>query len=281
MHAQVQGTRGDCNETAVWRWEQRESKVRGRSNVGRLAKEIIDSSIRGDPPVIEQDEVRSQLRRFAMIVGDDDRCSRKLAKQSWKFPQEEGVRLGVEPGEGLIQQRNRRAQRQGACQVQALGFAPGKRQRRTFDEVFDSKCVRYLFDPLGTRWRRQSPESQANVEVFSDGSAQDDGPLKRYCDVLRRITGAPYGFAIEHYASGVRPLKAGNDAQQRRLSRPIAANQRRHRSRSKFQVRNIEHFSASTPERNLLQQNVHRAERCCMVVSARLTAKAIDRSTIP
>ena len=173
-----------------------------------------------------------QLQRLFLVVGDEDAGQAHAVMQAAQPAAQLLAHLGVQRAERLVQQQQLGLDRQRAGQRHALPLAAGKLRRIAVLQIAELHQLQQAQHPLADLALGHAFRTALDAETEGDvvehrHVAEQRVVLEHEADiaVARRGSRPPAGNA-SFSAAGIRPVQAGEDAQQRGLARSRRAEQR-------------------------------------------------------
>ena len=146
--------------------------------------------------LIEDDDAVRERHRLGLVVGDVDEGEAHAPLQVLELDAHALAQLGIEIGERLVEQQDRRLDNQRARQRHALLLAAGELSRMALLEPGKSDGVQHMRDPFLNLAPVDLGDPETEGHVFEDGHVR------------------PHGVVLEHHAHAA--LLGRNDPHGRR-----------------------------------------------------------------
>ncbi len=140
-HVQLEPPVGRSLQPSPERVHGRAAEEAGDEQVGRPLVQRHRRVDLLDHPVVEHHDALPQGHRLDLVVGDVDHRRAQLAVQLRDLGAHRVAQLGIEVGQGLVQQEHRRLAHQRAPQRHALALAAGHRPRQLVEHPLQPQHV--------------------------------------------------------------------------------------------------------------------------------------------
>jgi len=192
-------------------------------DVGVHVGEGWRSAIAGFIPFLYDDHLVGESLRFFEVVGDEDRGNFERIEDPVELTSHLAAQVGIEGGEGFVEEKEARLPREGAGEGGALLLASGDFAGTAIGESGEAEAVEEFVDSLAASRLFEIAESVA--EILRDGEMGKEGVvLKKKTDValLRGQADPAIGVEPDRRSRGdescVGMLESGEAAQDRRFS---------------------------------------------------------------
>ena len=135
----------------------------GHKAVGRLMVEVVGAVPLLDAPAVHDADFIGHGKGLVLIVGHQDGGHAFMLEDVAHFQRQVFAQIDIQIGEGLIEQQQLRARRQGTCQGHALLLAAGEFMRILALAAGQVDSRQHLPDARGALGGRQLAQTKADI----------------------------------------------------------------------------------------------------------------------
>ena len=247
----------------------------GDEEIAGCFVELVRRPLLRDLRVAHDDDPVRHRQGLLLVVGDVDRRQREALLQLADFLPDLAAQLGVEVGEGFVEQQDGRFQDQGAGDGDPLLLSAGQLARQTLSVAGKTHQLQAVFGPVPDLRLGDAAHREAVGHVLEHGHVRKQGVgLKHHGDVPGAGRQAGDVVAADEDAARGGHFQAGDEAEGRRLAASARPQQRHQVAHPNF-----EGYLIDRDDRPVVLADVVERNRGVLSLSAHPTAPPAPKAT--